>query len=135
MTSCLPHSSQLAVVAPVIALVIALVIVIVIERAGASDDDEDRLARKVKPQWTVRPANPGGASRVVHVRREVDDVAKFILWLILLVLCWPLAVLALVLYPIVWLLLLPFRLIGITVEAVLRFIKALFLLPARLLEA
>jgi hypothetical protein len=56
-----------------------------------------------------------------------------LLWLILLVLCWPLAVLALLLYPLIWLLSLPFRLVGITVEAVLRLLRAILLLPARLL--
>lgn len=60
---------------------------------------------------------------------------KFLLWCILLVICWPLALLALVLYPIVWLLLLPFRLIGITVEGVLDLVRALITLPARLLRA
>jgi hypothetical protein len=58
----------------------------------------------------------------------------FILWLILLVVCWPLALLALVLYPIVWLLLLPFRLIGITVDAIFKFLHAILLLPARVLR-
>lgn len=57
-----------------------------------------------------------------------------ILWLILLVICWPLALLALVLYPIVWLLLLPFRLIGIGVDAVFKFLHAVLLLPARVLR-
>jgi hypothetical protein len=61
-------------------------------------------------------------------------VAKFLLWLILLVLCWPLALLALVLYPIVWLLLLPFRLLGIAVEGVLALVKGVILLPGRLLQ-
>ncbi len=61
-------------------------------------------------------------------------MAKFLLWLILLVLCWPLALLALILYPVVWLLLLPFRLVGMAVGGVLEFIKALFMLPARLLR-
>ena len=60
-------------------------------------------------------------------------MVKFLLWLILLVLCWPLALLALVLYPLVWLLLLPFRLIGIAVQGVLQFFKTLVMLPARLL--
>ncbi len=60
-------------------------------------------------------------------------MTKFLLWLLLLVLCWPIAVIALLLYPLVWLLLLPFRLVGITVNAGFRFIKALFLLPARIL--
>jgi hypothetical protein len=60
---------------------------------------------------------------------------KLLLWLILLVLAWPVALLILVLYPILWLLALPFRLIGITVEGVLELVRALFLLPARLLGA
>lgn len=59
---------------------------------------------------------------------------KFLLWLILLVLCWPLALLALVLYPIVWLLLLPFRLLGIAVGAVLAFVRSVIMLPARVLR-
>jgi len=59
---------------------------------------------------------------------------KFLLWLILLVLCWPLALLALLLYPLVWLLLLPFRLVGITVSAVFDLFKAVITLPARLLR-
>ncbi|MBZ5553311.1 MAG: hypothetical protein LAO21_11370 [Acidobacteriia bacterium] len=58
---------------------------------------------------------------------------KFLLWCILLVLCWPLALLALILYPLVWLLLLPFRLLGIAVEGVLDLIWALFTFPARVL--
>jgi hypothetical protein len=58
----------------------------------------------------------------------------FILWLILLVIAWPLALLALVLYPIVWLLLLPFRLIGITVDAVFKFLHSVLLLPSRALR-
>ncbi|MEK7249405.1 MAG: hypothetical protein AAB209_03175 [Bacteroidota bacterium] len=59
---------------------------------------------------------------------------KFLLWLIVLVICWPLALFALVLYPIVWLVMLPFRLVGITVDAFFQLIKALFLLPARVLR-
>ena len=59
----------------------------------------------------------------------------FILWLILLVLCWPLALLALVLYPFIWLILLPLRLVGITLDAVFEFLKALLFLPARILGA
>jgi len=61
-------------------------------------------------------------------------MTKFLLWLILLVLCWPLALLALVLYPIVWLLLLPFRLLGMTVSAVFELLRALISLPARVLR-
>jgi hypothetical protein len=62
-------------------------------------------------------------------------MVKFLLWCILLVLCWPLALLALVLYPIVWVLLLPFRILGIAVEGVLDLLKAIITLPARLLGA
>lgn len=57
----------------------------------------------------------------------------FLLWCLLLFVCWPLALLALVLYPIIWLLLLPFRIVGITVEGVLALVKAIIFLPARLL--
>jgi len=57
----------------------------------------------------------------------------FILWCILFVLCWPLALLALVLYPLVWLILLPFRIVGIAVGGVLEFMRALIMLPARAL--
>jgi hypothetical protein len=57
----------------------------------------------------------------------------FILWLLLLVFCWPLALLALVLWPIVWLLTLPLRLVGIAVEGSLGLVRALILLPARVL--
>jgi len=60
---------------------------------------------------------------------------KLLLWVILLVLSWPLALLVLILYPILWLLALPFRLVGITVEGVLGLVRALFLLPARMLGA
>jgi hypothetical protein len=60
-------------------------------------------------------------------------VAKFLLFLVLLVLCWPLALLALVLYPIVWLALLPLRILGVAVEGVLELLKAVILLPARVL--
>ncbi len=59
---------------------------------------------------------------------------KFLLWFILLVLCWPLALLALILYPIVWILLIPFRLIGITVTAVLDLFKTMIFLPTRALR-
>ena len=57
----------------------------------------------------------------------------FLLWLLLLVFCWPLALLALVLYPLVWLLTLPFRLVGIAVNGVFEFLRAVILLPARVL--
>jgi hypothetical protein len=59
---------------------------------------------------------------------------KFLLWCLLLVLCWPIAILALILYPIVWLLLLPFRLVGIAVEGVLELFRAMVTLPARVVR-
>ena len=58
----------------------------------------------------------------------------FLLWLLLLVLCWPLALFALLLYPLVWLVLLPFRLVGCAVEGVFGLLRGLILLPARLLR-
>ncbi|MBC3869757.1 hypothetical protein HV832_05895 [Undibacterium oligocarboniphilum] len=57
------------------------------------------------------------------------------LWLILLVFCWPLALLVLMLYPLVWLLLLPFRIIGIAVDGVLELLRTIIMLPVRLLRA
>ena len=61
-------------------------------------------------------------------------MVKFFLWCILLVLCWPLALLALILYPFVWLLLLPFRLVGIAVGGVFELLTAIITLPARILR-
>ena len=60
-------------------------------------------------------------------------MTKFLLWLIVLVLCWPLALMALVLYPLVWLLLIPFRIVGIAVEGVLTLVRGIVLLPGRIL--
>lgn len=62
-------------------------------------------------------------------------MTKFFLWMILLVLCWPLALLALVVYPVVWLILLPFRILGVAVGGVLAFLRAVVMLPARALGA
>ena len=59
---------------------------------------------------------------------------KFLLWLILFVLCWPLALVALIFYPLIWLLLIPFRIVGIAVTGVLELIWALVTLPVRLLS-
>lgn len=59
----------------------------------------------------------------------------FLIWIILFVLCWPLAILALVLYPLVWLLLLPFRLLGIAVNGVFEFLRTILMLPANLLKS
>jgi hypothetical protein len=60
-------------------------------------------------------------------------MVTFLLWLLLLVFCWPLALLALLLYPLVWLVLLPFRLLGLAFEGVFELLRAIILLPARLL--
>ncbi len=60
-------------------------------------------------------------------------MVAFLLWVLLLVLCWPLALVALVLFPVVWLLLLPFRLLGIAVDGVFGLLRAILSLPARLL--
>ena len=60
-------------------------------------------------------------------------MVKWLLWIVLLVVCWPLALLALLLYPLVWLLLIPFRILGLAVDGVLELVRALFFLPARLL--
>lgn len=61
-------------------------------------------------------------------------MAAFFLWCILLVFCWPIALLALIAYPFVWLILLPFRILGIAVHGVLAFLRALFFLPVRILR-
>lgn len=61
-------------------------------------------------------------------------MASFFLWCILLVFCWPIALLALVLYPLVWLFLLPFRIVGIAVGGVLELLRAILFLPARVLR-
>ena len=63
----------------------------------------------------------------------MKTLCAFLVWCLLLVVCWPVAFLALLLFPLVWLLLLPFRLLGIAVEGVLAFVRALIFLPARLL--
>ena len=80
---------------------------------------------------------PAGPSRNFSARPCVSEgeKIKFLLWCILLVLCWPLALLALMVYPLVWILLLPFRIIGIAVSGVLDLLWALATLPSRLLRA
>ena len=60
-------------------------------------------------------------------------MAKFLLWCILLILCWPVALLALVVYPLIWLLLLPFRIVGLAVGGVLELLRAVIYLPSRVL--
>jgi hypothetical protein len=68
-------------------------------------------------------------------QRREKTVVKLLLWLILLFFCWPLALVALVLYPLVWLLLLPFRIVGIAVEGALELVWAVVTLPARVIGA
>src|SRR5262245_36036924 len=75
----------------------------------------------------------GGKPLRTSTRKE-SLMAAFLLWLVLLLLCWPLALAALVLYPIVWLILLPFRIVGIAVDGVLRLLAAIVTLPARILR-
>ena len=65
----------------------------------------------------------------------IEGVVKFLLFCLLLILCWPLALVALILYPLVWLLMLPFRIVGIAVGGVLELVWALVTLPARMLRA
>jgi hypothetical protein len=72
-------------------------------------------------------------SQRVQQSGAIGGIVKFLLWCILLVICWPVALLALILYPLVWLLLLPFRILGIAVDGVLELLRAIFLLPVRLL--
>jgi len=68
----------------------------------------------------------------IDVQRE--RMLNFLLWCILLIMCWPLALLALVLYPLIWLVLLPFRIVGIAVSGALELVKAIIFLPARVLR-
>jgi hypothetical protein len=76
-----------------------------------------------------------GHNAVIRPRLEEFSMLKFLLWLVLLVLCWPLALLALVLWPFIWLLSLPFRLVGVAVDGVFSLLRAILTLPARLLGA
>ena len=82
---------------------------------------------------TLSRPQPGFANRCEKAL-VCPNVAKFLLWCILAVLCWPVALLALIVYPFVWLLLIPFRLAGIAVDGVLGLIRGIVLLPGRLLS-
>jgi hypothetical protein len=84
------------------------------------------FARPITARLAVT-AEPGAADSVLF------SMVKFLLWCLLLVFSWPLALLALVLYPLVWLLLIPFRLIGIVVDGALGLVRGIVMLPARLL--
>lgn len=103
--------------------------------------EDERAAANCTPEPTLKhfahPRNRAGNRRHRNFVRmnQVNSMLKFLLWCLLFVFCWPLALLALVLYPIVWLLLLPFRLIGIAVGGALELVAAIIFLPARLLRA
>jgi hypothetical protein len=75
-----------------------------------------------------------GKRQAADIPAPEEFMTKFLLWCILLFFCWPLALVALILYPLVWLLLLPFRIVGIAVEGVLELVWALITLPARVLR-
>jgi hypothetical protein len=75
-----------------------------------------------------------GRTSIPYAAYTQNEMVGFFLFVILLILCWPLALIALVLYPLVWLILLPFRIVGIAVGGVLELIWALFTLPARVLR-
>jgi hypothetical protein len=83
---------------------------------------------------TAKHVDPVGGNEPICPVIVFPSVVKFLLWCVLLVLCWPLAVLALLVYPIVWVLLIPFRLIGIAVDGVLGLLRGIVMLPARLLR-
>lgn len=78
----------------------------------------------------VAPTSPNQS----HTWIVCGSVGTFLLWCILLVICWPLALLAVALYPVVWILLIPFRLVGVAVDAVLGLLRGVVMLPARLLR-
>ena len=74
------------------------------------------------------------ALQLIEPPLVLDDMLKFLLWCLLLLFCWPLALFAIVLYPLVWILLLPFRIVGIAVEGVLGMLHGIVMLPARVLS-
>ena len=82
----------------------------------------------------TRDACPRMESEPAFLTFVLSSVLKFLLWCILLVVSWPLALLVLVLYPLVWVLLIPFRIVGIAVEGVLGVLRGVVMLPARLVS-
>jgi hypothetical protein len=88
-----------------------------------------------RPELTLTPQLLSSYAATTRRRGELDmnTFTGLMLWCILFLICWPLAILALILFPIVWLLLLPLRLMGVAVDGIFAFIRALLLLPARLL--
>jgi hypothetical protein len=94
----------------------------------------------MKLQWYQSSGREGAAHCIRLLNKTApgavsSNVMKFLIWCVLLVLCWPLALAALVLYPIVWLFLLPFRLVGIAVGGALSLVWAIVTLPARMVRA
>lgn len=85
---------------------------------------------RIAEESVANRGNNTGCSLVL-----MSEMWTFLLWLLLLVVCWPLALLALIAYPIVWVLLLPFKLLGIAVGGVLEFLKAIIMLPAKAVRA
>lgn len=90
--------------------------------------------REIEP-ITDGPSRLAGRARCyAKLKPELRAMLKFLLWLLLLAVCWPLALLALVAYPFVWLLTLPFRLLGITVDGIFGLLRAIITLPGRALS-
>lgn len=111
----------------------------------ASGPQNPRVSLQARKGFKTRLETPGNRPQNACVSHQVkvgfsaargaDAMVKFLLFCVLLVLCWPLALLALVAYPFVWLILLPFRLVGIAVGGVLELVAAIIFLPARMLRA
>jgi len=89
----------------------------------------------VRAYLAVNICDRGQACMASACALRTLSMVKFLLWCILLVMCWPLALVALVLFPLVWLFLLPFRLLGIAVDGVLELVRAVIFLPVRLIRA
>src|ERR1017187_8789548 len=95
-----------------------------------------KLCQGLAGGFTRKPCASAAYERKIGMNPqwELIHMLKFLLWCILLFLCWPLALLALVLYPLVWIVALPFRLVGITVRGVLELLRAIITLPASVLS-
>jgi len=100
-------------------------------QASRSVEEQAEIFIGLEPAETDCDAEPKAV--VVRISKG-GSMITFLLWCILLVVCWPLALLALLLYPLIWLLLLPFRIVGIAVGGVLELVKAIIFLPARVLR-
>ncbi len=103
-------------------------------RPGCSSRTSIFRRRRVCSPPAAGPAISAGRPEPISAALVFPSVTTFLLWCLLLVVCWPLALLALVLYPIVWLLLLPFRIVGIAVDGVLGVIRGIVMLPVRVLR-